>query len=445
MRGSLLLAGLTVAGTCALALFLLPGGASAQGTLLQGTAGEAGRQGDPGVRCTEGLVDVNGDQTVDVLDCRGAPGLRGDPGIDWPAAITEEDVLALEGQLWCFRECPQAFSGDCRVHACDPEASACAPVGSRAGACLPDEQCDPETGECGQAPVDCAGARCPRHPLGWTATCNEQGFCEYRPQRGTEAVTGVEMDGLLAELRAEIFVPAGSFPMGTLEGSEYGRREREGPQHEVTFARGFFVARYEITVLWYDRCQQQEICGEPSVAHWDGGGMGVNTRANGRGLHPQNGLNWEQAGDYCAWIGGRLPSEAEWEYAAVGPAHRVYPWGDAPAPGCDRAIGAYGQASGCGQKGTWPVLRPARTPGASFHGALDMVGNVGEWVLDGYHDTYIGAPTDGSAWPAAGDQRVHRGPGWGNPPEDLRTGHREATAWWGQMASIGARCVRPLP
>ena len=51
----------------------------------------------------------------------------------------------------------------------------------------------------------------------------------------------------------------------------------------------------------------------------------------------------------------------------------------------------------------------------------------------------------GSAWPAAGDQRVHRGPGWGNPPEDLRTGHREATAWWGQMASIGARCVRPLP
>ncbi|MDY0063201.1 MAG: formylglycine-generating enzyme family protein [Myxococcota bacterium] len=437
-----------LAGAWALLLCELPGAASAQVFVLQGQAGPEGAPGAVGVPCHDGLGDVNGDQTVDVLDCRGAQGPPGETGLGWPPGIAEEDIRSLDGEFWCFRECPAAVAGDCRVYACDPVAYTCEPVGSQDGACPADQECDPEIGSCVLAPVDCAG-QCPAHPRGWAAACNARRACEYRPPLGLEAQTGVDVDADLAELRAEIFIPAGSFWMGQPGREVEVGDDNEAPQHRVTFGQGFFVAKYEIAVAWYDACQTGEVCSAPSVIHWDSdvNPQGLNTTANGRGLHPQNGINWFQAGEYCAWIGGRLPAEAEWEYAAVGPVHRLFPWGEQP-PGCDRAVGDLTGGKGCGSGGTRPVLRPARARGASHFGALDMVGNLAEWVLDGYHASYDGAPADGSAWAPAdpGDnKRVLRGASWWDPAAELRSAQRTFGFTTGWHAGVGARCVRPLP
>ena len=110
-----------------------------------------------------------------------------------------------------------------------------------------------------------------------------------------------------------------------------------------------------------------------------------------------NCLDWQQAVDFCAWAGGRLPSEAEWEYAARsgGPSSSYkYPWGNDAAT-CTYAVmddGGYG----CGTGRTWSVC--SKPAGNTSQGLCDMSGNVWEWVEDWYHGDYTGAPTDGSAW-----------------------------------------------
>jgi formylglycine-generating enzyme required for sulfatase activity len=218
--------------------------------------------------------------------------------------------------------------------------------------------------------------------------------------------------------------------------------------HEVRFARGFFIGKYAVSTARYEACQAQNAgaCTPPSVADWDGGGWGLN-RSPARATHPQNGLTWEQAGAHCAWIGARLPSEAEWEYAAKGPAHRVYPWGAGPAPSCANGTAVYDEAAagyGCGQGGTWPV--GSKAAGAAWSGALDMAGNVWEWNEDWYHDTYADAPADGTAWVLpVGSLRLLRGGCFNGTATDLRSAERNFTAPASHGAAIGARCSRSLP
>jgi len=236
------------------------------------------------------------------------------------------------------------------------------------------------------------------------------------------------------------------------------RREDEDPVHDVTFVEGYWIGKYEVTVAQHRACRDAVECGDPSVEDFDSTGWGLNTADNGRPHHPQNGLQWEQARTYCAWIGGRLPSDSEWEYAAKGPVHRKYPWGNAPEPTCanDTAVFSeeWGPAGhGCGDGGTAPVgSKPA---GASWSGALDMAGNVYEWVQDCWHDGYDGdPPQDGSAWAVdcggncdhgGGHCRVVRGGALHHDSESLRAAARAFAPRAYRAFTIGCRCVRPLP
>ena len=155
-----------------------------------------------------------------------------------------------------------------------------------------------------------------------------------------------------------------------------------------------------------------------------------------------NYIDWQQAVDFCMWAGGRLPSEAEWEYAArSGGQHIIYPWGDEDAT-CAYAV-MYEGGHGCGTDRTMVVC--SKTDGNTLQGLCDIAGNVNEWVRDTWHDTYDGAPGDGSAWEDGGTDRVARGGSLFNYLGDVRAAKRGYAPPDSGWANVGARCVRDAP
>ncbi|MCA9696820.1 MAG: SUMF1/EgtB/PvdO family nonheme iron enzyme [Myxococcales bacterium] len=208
--------------------------------------------------------------------------------------------------------------------------------------------------------------------------------------------TGELPDPNLAE------VPGGTFEMGCTVAD--GTCDADAPVHSVTLS-GFAMELTEVTVEAYQACVDAGGC----TAAGEGGDC--NTGSAGRDQHPVNCVTWQQAADYCGWKGRRLPTEAEWEYAARGDDGRVFPWGDTAAS-CAYAhmfetvmeMGDYGCMSGA----TAPV--GSYPSGASPFGMLDMAGNVEEWVADWYDASYYNAgPASDPPGPAGGTQRVQRG------------------------------------
>jgi len=210
----------------------------------------------------------------------------------------------------------------------------------------------------------------------------------------------------------------------------------EHPLHRVRVS-GFSMDRYEVTNERYGRCVKAGVCQAPAL-------LSSAKRQNYFGQpefaqYPVVFVDWERADKFCRWEGGRLPTEAEWELAARGPApsQRAFPWGDAP-PDCTKAnLG--GELSCLGD--TDRVGR--RTAGVSPWGAMDLAGNVWEWTADWYDSQYYKAsPERDPKGPNQGTLKVMRGGCFMSNADSLRVSCRkpELPATW--APNVGFRCVR---
>jgi formylglycine-generating enzyme required for sulfatase activity len=230
-----------------------------------------------------------------------------------------------------------------------------------------------------------------------------------------------------------IVAPAGHFMMGSPpDQGNFGER----PQHEVTIAKPFAVAKFELTFDAWDACADHGDCVTRVIDNgW------------GRGRRPTINVSWDDAQTYVKWLsritgkGYRLLSEAEYEYAARAGTQTVYPWGD------DIKLDGKAMANckGCGSQWDGKETAPVGSFVANGFGFYDMVGNVWSWTEDCWNATYQGAPADGSAW-TTGDCTTHvlRSGSWTDVPDLLRSAARIGNATGSRTFSLGFRVARTL-
>jgi len=250
-----------------------------------------------------------------------------------------------------------------------------------------------------------------------------QGACALAPQGPGQ----VRRD---AHGIAQVWVPAGSFVMGesrpdTLDPPPWAARElgSEQPAHRVTISQGFWLDRDETSNAAFAAFVADGGYRRPEL--WSGPGRAWLARQDPDALplpcpgaqgadHPRACVTWYEAQAYAHWRGGRLPTEAQWEYAARGPGSPRYPWGEEFDPA---------RANVNGIDGTVPV---GRYPGgASWVGARDMAGNVMEWVADWLDtDYYACSPDVDPPGPAWGRVKVEKGGWWGSHPFVARASYR---------------------
>lgn len=243
----------------------------------------------------------------------------------------------------------------------------------------------------------------------------------------------IQMD----ETSTWVRIQAGRFEMGD------AHMVSAGPIHTVSM-RTFDVTRTEVTVADYANCVNAGFCSAPAMDE-----VGCNWNQPGFELHPVNCVDWHQAKAFCSWFGGRLLSEAEWEFAArSGGDGRAFPWG-MDAPSCEFAVMADESGiSGCGNGRTSQVC--SKPDGRTDQGLCDMGGNVYEWVEDNFHITYDGnPPEDGTAWVDADATetsfRVLRGAGYtAESAEYLHVARRANDPATTYHDRYGIRCAKTV-
>ena len=235
-----------------------------------------------------------------------------------------------------------------------------------------------------------------------------------------------------------VFVPEGPFTMGLDDGEK-----DESPAH-VVYLDGFFLDKHEVTNSQYlafisSRPTKLALPDSVLLAFDDSDlqirrtGKEYELKSTTEGRRPIVEVTWEGARAYCEWSGGRLPSEAEWEKGARGADGRSYPWGGGISRERANYKGLFSQ----------PVEVGHSQDGASPYGALDMAGNVWEWVADWYDSSYYGrAPDRNPTGPASGTFRTIKGGAWGTEAAFLRSSYRYGIAPDWSDDSIGFRCAR---
>jgi iron(II)-dependent oxidoreductase len=181
---------------------------------------------------------------------------------------------------------------------------------------------------------------------------------------------------------------------------------------------GIELTKSEITVAQYKGCVEAGKCSAPDT------GGSCNWSQAGREAHPVNCVDWSQAIAFCAWAGGRLPTQQEWFTEASNGGKQKFPWGE-ESVSCDRAIWNQG-GPGCGKGGTWPVC--SKPAGNSVSGLCDLSGNLWEWTST-----------------SKGDDRVMCGGSWGyTDPDYLRASTQTGNAPSRRSGYVGFRCVRSM-
>lgn len=210
----------------------------------------------------------------------------------------------------------------------------------------------------------------------------------------------------------------------------------ERPTHAVTLSP-YLIDLHEVTLGHYGECVADGDCTPPGE-NW----AECNALAEDHDEHPVDCVTFEQGRAFCQWAAKRLPTEAEWEYAARGSDERIYPWGHQP-PDCSRANLHFNGAAGCGTVDTYAVgSLPA---GDSPFGVRDMCGNVAEFVADFFSDDYyensVGTDPQG---PKTGTARVLRGGGYNYPidPWIMRASSRTSYDSTVPSPQVGFRCAK---
>ena len=231
-----------------------------------------------------------------------------------------------------------------------------------------------------------------------------------------------------------IRIPAGTFLMGCVD-SDAACLDTERPQHEVTFLAPFEIMASEVTVIEYAEFVRSDGQGNPPAPDFPQ-----------TSEHPVVLVSWGDAAAFCVWADARLPTEAEWEYAARGGrSGLIYAWGNEPS----RDYANYGAEECCsgatGGADIWRNTAPVRSFPPNDFGVYDMTGNVWEWV-DGWldDDDYRRSPAVDPPGASSGYARIARGGSWLNFPGVLRTSVRLPFAETGQTSNVGVRCARDV-
>ena len=246
-------------------------------------------------------------------------------------------------------------------------------------------------------------------------TPTSQATSTPNPNLGIGSTFISEVDGMRM-----MFVPEGEFLMGSEDG--FGD---ESPQHSV-YLDAYWIDQTEVSNTRYQQCVDDGACDPPIYTEYYNDSNYSN--------HPVVYVSWHNAVDYCQWAGRRLPTEAEWEKAARSDDCRTYPWGD----GIDCSRANYGDCD------EFPRTSPAGhyPAGASPYGALDMAGNVWEWLGDWYDkDYYDDSPDRNPTGPNSGNYRVLRGGSWNDYSDSIRAALRGGRHQDYPSISDGFRCA----
>jgi len=238
-------------------------------------------------------------------------------------------------------------------------------------------------------------------------------------------------------------IPPGEFKMGSSKTDDPQAFDEELPQHSV-YLQAYWIDKTEVTNAQYAICVADSgACTKPAN---NNSHTHSNYYDNSQYTdYPVIFVSWSQAAAYCTWAGRRLPTEAEWEKAARGPDGRIYPWGNTfegtLVNYCD--VNCQTDWKDIHFDDGYPEIAPvgAYPAGARVYGALDMAGNVYEWVADWFGPYGPGNQTQPTG-PAAGTEKIIRGGSWGDDPAHLRSAIRSHIKPESVLDFVGFRCAK---